>query len=59
LVGKTLGDLEFHSRYHVSVLAIRHRGEALTTDLVNRTLDFGDTLLVAGDWAEKIVGRPR
>jgi K+/H+ antiporter YhaU regulatory subunit KhtT len=33
LIGKTLGDLEFRSRYHVSVLAIRHRGEALTTDL--------------------------
>jgi len=36
----------------VSVLAIRHRGEALTAGLVNRTLDFGDTLLVAGDWAD-------
>ena len=55
LIGKTLGDLEFRSLYHVSVLAIRHRGEALTTDLVNRTLDFGDTLLVAGDWAD--IGR--
>ena len=52
LIGKALGDLEFRSRYHVSVLAIRRRGEALTTDLVNRTLDFGDTLLVAGDWAD-------
>ena len=52
LIGKALGDLEFPSRYHVSVLAIRRRGEALTTGLVNRTLDFGDTLLVAGDWAD-------
>jgi di/tricarboxylate transporter len=52
LIGKTLGDLEFRSRYHISVLAIRHRGEALTTDLVSRTLDFGDTLLVAGGWAD-------
>jgi di/tricarboxylate transporter len=46
LIGKALGDLEFPSRYHVSVLAVRRRGEALTTGLVNRTLDFGDTLLV-------------
>ena len=52
LIGKLLGDLEFRSRYHVSVLAIRHRGEALTTNLVDQTLDFGDTLLVAGDWAD-------
>jgi len=52
LIGKRLGDIDFRSRYHVSVLAMRHRGEALTTDLVNRTLDFGDTLLVAGDWAD-------
>jgi di/tricarboxylate transporter len=52
LIGKTLGDLEFRSRYHVSVLAIRHRGETLTTGLADRTLDFGDTLLVAGDWTD-------
>ncbi len=52
LIGKPLGDLEFRSRYRVSVLAIRHRGEALTTDLPSRSLDFGDTLLVAGDWAD-------
>ena len=52
LIGKPLGDLDFRSRYRVSVLAIRRRGEALTTNLVNQTLDFGDTLLVAGDWAD-------
>ena len=52
LIGKRLGDLDFRSRYRVSVLAIRRRGEALTTNLVNQTLDFGDTLLVAGDWAD-------
>jgi di/tricarboxylate transporter len=51
LIGKTLGELEFRSRYHVTVLAIRRRGEALTTNLVSQPLDFGDTLLVAGDWA--------
>jgi di/tricarboxylate transporter len=52
LIGKALGHLDFRSRYRVSVLAIRRRGEALTTNLVNKTLDFGDTLLVAGDWAD-------
>jgi di/tricarboxylate transporter len=52
LIGKTLGELKFRSRYHVSVLAIRHRGERVTTNLANQTLDFGDTLLVAGAWAD-------
>ena len=51
LIGKTLGELEFRSRYHVSVLAIRRRGEPLTENLAGQRLDFGDTLLVGGDWA--------
>src|SRR5258708_23465407 len=51
LIGKTLGELEFRSRYHVSVLAIRRRGEPLTTNLVSQPLDFRDRLLVGGDWA--------
>jgi di/tricarboxylate transporter len=55
LIGKTLGELDFRSRYRVTVLAIRHRGEPLTTNLVNQALDFGDTLLVGGDWAD--IGR--
>src|SRR6516162_4444017 len=52
LIGRTLRDLEFGSRYRLSVLAIRHRGEPLTTNLGNQPLDFGDTLLVAGGWPE-------
>ena len=52
MIGKSLGNLDFRSRYRVSVLAIRRRGEALTTNLGDQTLDFGDTLLVAGDWAD-------
>ena len=39
-------------RYDLNVLAIRHRGEKLTTQLEDQTLDFGDTLLVAGGWGE-------
>jgi len=51
LIGKSLAELDFRSRYGVTVLAIRHRGEPLTTDFIGRSLDFGDTLLVAGGWA--------
>ena len=52
LIGKPLGDAELRSRHRVAVLAIRHRGELLTSNLANQILDFGDTLLVAGDWAD-------
>jgi di/tricarboxylate transporter len=51
LIGKSLTELDFRSRHRVTVLAIRHRGEVLTTDFVGRALDFGDTLLVTGGWA--------
>ena len=52
LIGRTLHDLPFAPRYDLNVLAIRHRGEKLTTQLEDQTLDFGDTLLVAGGWGE-------
>jgi di/tricarboxylate transporter len=52
LIGKTLAEVEFRSRYRVTVLAIRRRGEPITTDFANQALDFGDTLLVTGDWAD-------
>lgn len=52
LIGKTLAELEFRSRYRVTVLAIRRRGEPITTNLANQPLDFGDTLLVTSDWAD-------
>jgi di/tricarboxylate transporter len=51
LIGKTLAEAEFRSRYRVTVLAIRRRGEPITANFVNQALDFGDTLLVTGDWA--------
>lgn len=50
LIGKTPSELEFRSRYQVTVLAVRRRGEPLATDLANLALDFGDTLLIAGGW---------
>jgi di/tricarboxylate transporter len=55
LIGKTLGELEFRARYHVAVLATRHRGQPITSDLAAQRLDFGDTLLVSGDWRD--IGR--
>ena len=50
LIGRTIGEIEFRSRYNVTVLAVRHRGEAQIADLGETRLDFGDALLVSGSW---------
>jgi di/tricarboxylate transporter len=50
LIGSTVGDLDLSSHYRVTVLAIRHRGQPITEDLAPQTLDFGDTLLIGGNW---------
>ena len=52
LIGQTLREVGFSSRYDLNILAIRHRGKKLTTQLEEQTLDFGDTLLVSGGWGE-------
>jgi di/tricarboxylate transporter len=52
LIGRTPREVSFSSRYDLNILAIRHRGDRLTTRLEDRTLDFGDILLVAGGWGE-------
>ncbi|WP_295448270.1 SLC13 family permease [uncultured Thiodictyon sp.] len=52
LIGKTLRELEFRGRYRATVVAVRHRGEPLTMNLADEPLDFGDTLLVSGDWGD-------
>ncbi len=52
MIGKTLRELDLHARNGLNVLAIRHRGEALTVNLGDQALDFGDTLLVAGGWTQ-------
>ena len=49
-IGATLREVDFRAQYGLDVLAIRHRGEPLATNLDDQTLDFGDTLLVAGGW---------
>jgi uncharacterized protein with PhoU and TrkA domain len=48
--GRTLGDLDLPSNYDLAVLAIRHRGHPITENLARQTLDFGDIILVAGNW---------
>jgi di/tricarboxylate transporter len=50
LIGRTLLDAAFRSRHGVSVLALRRKGEPLLANFTGETLQFGDSLLVAGGW---------
>ncbi len=52
LIGKTLKEIQFHSRFKATVLSIRRRGELLTEDLLDQPLDFGDALLVNAGWPD-------
>ena len=52
LIGKTLKEIQFHSRFKATVLSIRRRGELLTEDLLDQPLDFGDALLVNASWPD-------
>lgn len=48
LNGRSLGEVDFRNRYGISVLAIRHQGEAIIDNLANLPLGVGDALLVQG-----------
>jgi di/tricarboxylate transporter len=52
LIGKTLKDVEFRSRFNATVLSIRRRRELLTENLLDHPLDFGDALLVNASWTD-------
>ncbi len=60
LVGKTLQQVRFRNKYNVNVLAIMRRGKPIHTELRTTPLQFGDTLLVEGTWADiEALGRDR
>jgi di/tricarboxylate transporter len=48
LSGKTLTDIQFREKYHLTVLAILRDGRPRRTGLAELPLRFGDTLLVQG-----------
>lgn len=48
LVGKTLTETRFRSRYGVNVIALRRQGTTVDADVATTPLRFADTLLVAG-----------
>ena len=48
LVGQSLVDVSFRTRYMVNVLSLRRGGKSYEGDLATEPLRFADTLLVAG-----------
>lgn len=50
LIGHPIGEAEVGRRHGLTVLATRHEGEPFSENLRERNLDFGDTLLVSGEW---------
>lgn len=52
LIGQSLQEIQFRSRYNATVLAIRRRGRALTEDISTTPLDFGDALLINAAWSD-------
>jgi di/tricarboxylate transporter len=57
LIGKTLVDLGFGGRYHLSALAIQRPGSSEPLNLKTTPLRFGDILLVQGAWENIIALR--
>ncbi|MFO7941925.1 MAG: SLC13 family permease [Bacillota bacterium] len=48
LVGRTLREVNFRSRYRLHVLAIAHKGQSMTGRLADVRLEGGDMLLLLG-----------
>ena len=46
--GKTLKQSDFRAHYGLTVLAIQHHGESISTNLADIPLDLGDALLIQG-----------
>jgi di/tricarboxylate transporter len=52
LVGETLVEARFRTRFGLTVIGLRRGDGAHTKDLLKQTLHAGDTLLLVGPWTE-------
>jgi di/tricarboxylate transporter len=50
LIGKTVVDAQFRSKFGLAVIGLRRGGQALRDSIINEPLKLGDTLLLAGPW---------
>lgn len=49
-IGASVAELDLASAFDVTALAVRHRGHPVNRNLSEHRLDFGDTVLVGGNW---------
>ena len=52
LIGKTIPEARFRTRYRLTVVGLRHGSAAVEQDLLAEHLRIGDTLLLIGPWRE-------
>lgn len=52
LVGRTLVECEFRKLYDLGVVAIMRKGKSIHSNFAEIPLEFGDQLLVVGDWKD-------
>ncbi|QKK04113.1 MAG: SLC13 family permease [Pseudomonadota bacterium] len=52
LIGQTIGEARLRSRFGISVLAINRRGEIITENLREQTLQVGDCLVSHSTWRD-------
>lgn len=52
LIGKSLRQIMFRSKYNLNVVGIRRNGEPILDQQVDEPLLMGDILLVIGDWKQ-------
>ena len=50
LLGQTIREIGFRTRYGLNVVGLRRNGEVMDGLLVDESLQLGDLLLVVGDW---------
>lgn len=50
MIGKTIRQIGFRSRYGLNVVGLKRNGEAIDGALVDEPLQLGDILLVVGGW---------
>ena len=54
LIGQSLKELQFQSRFNCLVLGIRRKREPMTSDFEDLPLKFGDVLLLSAGWDDLV-----
>ncbi|MFV0265433.1 MAG: SLC13 family permease [Kluyvera sp.] len=52
LIGKTVREMGFRTRYGLNVVGMKRDGEALDGSVVDESLQLGDIVLVVGNWKQ-------